>query len=99
MATQKRFYVLLLNDPNGNRALGPFTKREARIAQIAHCGSRIVTATQLAQMRERGQGKQGETQIAAMLTTARQLAHNANDPMIFKGDPKEFFRRAANGGA
>jgi hypothetical protein len=57
MATQKRFYVLLLNDPDGDRALGPFAKSEARVVQIAHCGARIVTATQLAAMRERGQGK------------------------------------------
>jgi|GEM_PF-1269428 len=57
MATNKRFYVLQLNDPNGDRALGPYTKSEARIEQIAHCGARIVTTTQLAQMRERKQVK------------------------------------------
>lgn len=46
-----RFYLLLLNDPHGARPLGAYTKREARIAQIANVGSRIITAAQLATMR------------------------------------------------
>jgi len=40
-----------LNDPHGARPLGAYTKREARLAQIANVGSRIITAAQLATMR------------------------------------------------
>lgn len=57
MAAQKRFYILRLNDPNGERAQGPYIKSEARIAQIANCGARIVTAEQLSALRERAHVK------------------------------------------
>lgn len=57
MANQKRFYLVLLNDGSGERAQGPYTKHEARIRQIANVGARIVTAAQLALMRERAQAK------------------------------------------
>lgn len=53
MANQKRFYLILRDDPDGARALGPYTRHEARIAQTAHVGARIVTAAQLAVMRAR----------------------------------------------
>jgi hypothetical protein len=57
MATQRRFYLVLLNDGAGARAQGPYTKSEARTRQIANVGARIVTGAQLALMRERAQAK------------------------------------------
>jgi hypothetical protein len=87
VVTQKRFYLLLLNDPNGEHAQGPYTKSEARIRQIASTGARIVSATQLNQLRAH-----------AVLENARRLAHDQNDPRIFKGSLAEFFERASKGG-
>jgi hypothetical protein len=51
MNIQTRFYLLLLNDPKGARPQGPYTKSQARLAQIANVGSRVITAAQLATMR------------------------------------------------
>ena len=51
--TPNRFYVLLLNDPTGARAQGPYTKSAARIVQVANTGARIVTQAQLDLMRAR----------------------------------------------
>jgi hypothetical protein len=57
MEAQNRFYLLLLNDPRGTHPHGPYTKSQARIAQIANTGSRIITAAQLATMRAHGEPK------------------------------------------
>ena len=53
VANQKRFYLLRLDDPDGKRPLGPYTKSEARLHQIANVGARIVTRAQLDAIRKR----------------------------------------------
>lgn len=90
MANQKRFYVVLLNDPDGKNALGAYTRAEARIVQVANIGSRIVTAEQLAEMRARAHARE-------VVRAACEIAHDQSDPRLFRGSPSEFFARAARG--
>jgi hypothetical protein len=78
------YYVLDRGDGDGSRALGPYSKREARAVQVARFGSRVVTVEQLHQLRAR-----------VVLDAARRIAHNQSDPRIFRGTVSEFFERAA----